>query len=52
MKQIENRSSRMEDKVEELGQIVKDYERMLLKIGMEHARYLGCHEKTKPKNHR
>jgi hypothetical protein len=31
MEQVENRVSGMEDKVEELDQIVKDHERMLRK---------------------
>jgi hypothetical protein len=40
-----------EDKVEELDQIVKDHGKNSKKTKMEHARYLRCHEKTKPMNH-
>jgi hypothetical protein len=42
----------MEDKVEELDQIVKAHENSnAKKIWMEHARYLGPHEKIKPMSH-
>jgi hypothetical protein len=48
VEQVENRVSGTEDKVEELDQTVKDHAK---NIWMEHARYLGHHEKTKPMNH-
>jgi hypothetical protein len=47
MEQVESRVSGPEDKVEELGQTGKDAK----KIGMEHARHLVHHEKTKSMNH-
>jgi hypothetical protein len=40
------RVSRTEDRVEELDQTVKDHEKNTKKIWMDHARYLGHHEKT------
>jgi hypothetical protein len=51
MEQVENRVSGTKDKVEELDQTVKDHERMLQMLQMEHTRYLEHHEKTKPINH-
>jgi hypothetical protein len=47
VEQAENIVSGTEDRVEVLGQIVKDNK----KIWMEHERYLRHHEKTKPTNH-
>jgi hypothetical protein len=51
VEQVENRVSGTENKVEKFDQMVKDHERTLKKIRMEHARYVGHHEKTKPMNH-